>query len=403
MSRTADYTIQGFIYQFIVTLQNLLQLTDANKEITVEGIIEDIDIISPTGIEAIQCKYHEGKDKFTLSAIYKPVLQMMCHYQKNATIATKIKYRLFAHFPNETVGSKVTLTATDITNILLSENKDLSKLKTELTSFTDITGFIAKFEMEYGASLENLQKSVIVSLSKEGFSTEDAEDIFYPNAIHRIAELSIKHNEVDRKIKKTEFISTLKEKKKTAISRWTKELHSFEKLLKKRREQLRENLNKNSRERAIILDSDYIIDFDTKVVQLIEDFVNKYNSKIKLHNCPLFSLVSSEILLNDVWKRLNTKNITVERGLVAGELDVKYFFRKPLKEIKEGKLEFKVRLCSHDTDFEKVLSKANFDDVFIISDKDFDFLKTLTDTNIEKIGSTEINEIKYLLSLNNNL
>lgn len=109
------------------------------------------------------------------------------------------------------------------------------------------------------------------------------------------------------KLRKAEFISTLKEKKKTAISRWTKELQSFEKLLKKRKEQLRENLNKNSRERAIILDSKYITDFDTKVVQLIEDFVNKYNSKIRLHHCPLFSLISDESDLNDVWKRLKHK------------------------------------------------------------------------------------------------
>jgi hypothetical protein len=401
MSRTADYTIQGFIYQFIVTLQQLLQVADSNSEIIVEGVIEDIDVIAPTGIEAIQCKYHEGKDKFTLSAIYKPVLQMMCHYKKNST--SKIKYRLYAHFPNETVGSKVTLTAADITKILATKDKDLKKYQTELTGFTDTAGFIGKFEMEYGASLEDSQKAVIVALSKEGFSTEDAEDIFYPNAIHRIAELSTKHNEVDRTIKKSGFISTLKEKKKTAISRWTKELQSFEKLLKKRKEQLRENLNKNSRVRAIILDSNYITDFDTKVVQLVEDFVNKYNSKIKLHHCPLFSLVSDESVLNDVWKRLNTKNITVERGLIAGELDVNHFLRKPLKEIKEGKLEFKVRLCSHDSDFEKVLSKANFDDLFIISDKEFDFLKTLSDTNIERIETTEVNEIKYLLSLNNKL
>jgi hypothetical protein len=401
MSRTADYTIQGFIYQFIVTLQQLLQVTDSNSEIIVEGVIEDIDVIAPTGIEAIQCKYHEGKDKFTLSAIYKPVLQMMCHYKKNS--ASKIKYRLYAHFPNETVGSKITLTTADITKILASKGKSLKKYRTELAGFTDISGFIAKFEMEYGASLEDSQKAVIVALSKEGFSTEDAEDIFYPNAIHRIAELSIKHKEAERKIKKSGFISALKEKKKTAISRWTKELQSFEKLLTKRKEQLRENLNKNSRERAIILDSNYIADFDSKVVQLIEDFVNKYNSKVRLHHSPLFSLVSDESVLNDIWKRLNTKNITVERGLIAGELDVKHFLRKPLKEIKEGKLEFKVRLCSHDTDFEKVLSIANFDDLYIISDKEFDFLKKLNDTNIERIETTEVNEIKYLLSLNNKL
>lgn len=401
MSRTADYTIQGFIYQFIITLQTILESSNPKAEIVVEGVIEDIDVLTPIGIEAIQCKYHEGKDKFTLSAIYKPVLQMLCHFQKNPT--SKIKYRLYAHFPNETVGDKVILTKTDIKAILGTEDKNFKKYITELTSFKDIDEFISRFEMEYGASLEDSQKAVIVALSKEGFSTEDAEEIFFPNAIHRIAELSIKHNEAERKITKNDFVATLKEKKKTAISRWTKELQSFEKLLKKRREQLRENLNKNLRERVIILDSEYIKDFSSKSVQLIEEFVNKYNSKIKLHQSPLISIITDDVNLNDIWKRLNSKGISVERGLIAGEFDVAHFLRKPLKEIKESKTEFKVRLCSHIADFEKVLSKAKFDDLFIISDKDFDFEKSLKDTTIERIETKEVAEIKYLLSLTNSI
>ncbi|MBS1635696.1 MAG: hypothetical protein JST26_07210 [Bacteroidetes bacterium] len=401
MSRTADYTIQGFIYQFIITLQTILESSDPKTEIVAEGVIEDIDVLTPIGIEAIQCKYHEGKDKFTLSAIYKPVLQMMCHFQKNPT--SKIKYRLYAHFPNETVGDKVTLTKTDIKTILGTEDKNLKKYIAELTSFKDTDGFIERFEMEYGASLEDSQKAVVVALSKEGFSTEDAEEIFFPNAIHRIAELSIKHNEAERKITKSDFVANLKEKKKTAISRWTKELQSFEKLLKKRREQLRENLNKNLRERVIVLDSEFIKDFSSKSVQLIEEFVNKYNSKIKLHQSPLISIISDDVTINDIWKRLNSKSISVERGLIAGEFDAAHFLRKPLKEIKESKTEFKVRLCSHNADFEKVLLKAKFDDLFIISDKDFDFEKSLKDTTIERIETTEVAEIKYLLSLTNSI
>ncbi|MFN8239004.1 MAG: hypothetical protein U0T77_12620 [Chitinophagales bacterium] len=401
MSRTADYTIQGFIYQFIITLQTILESSDPREEIVVEGVVEDIDVLTPAGVEAIQCKYHEGKDKFTLSAIYKPVLQMMCHYQKNPK--SKIKYRLYAHFPNETVGNKVNLTKTDIKAILGTEDKNFKKQIAELSSFTDTDGFISRFEMEYGASLEDSQKAVVVSLSKEGFSTEDAEEIFFPNAIHRIAELSIKHNEADRKIKKNDFVATLKEKKKTAISRWTKELQSFEKLLKKRREQLRENLNKNNRERAIILDSEYIKDFSSKSVQFIEDFINKYNSKIKLHQTPLISIISDEITLNEIWKRLNSKNISVERGIIAGEFNVAHFLRKPLKEIKESKTEFKVRLCSHNLDFDKVLSRTKFDDLIIISDKDFDFEKSLKDTAIERIETIEVSELKYLLSITNSI
>lgn len=401
MSRTADYTIQGFIYQFIITLQKLLEVGDASCEVIVEGEIEDIDIYTTKGIEAIQCKYHESKEKYTLSSIYKPVLQMMCHYQKNAD--KKIKYRLYAHFPNETTGSKLVLTATDISKILSTEAQTLKTYKQELASFTDTAGFIKNFEMEYGASLAEAQKTVIVSLVNEGFSVADVEDIFYPNAIHHIAELSTKHIEAERKIKKAEFVAILKTKKKTAINRWTKELQSFEKLLKKRREQIRDRLNNNSSDRAIVLDEKYITDFKNNVVQFIEDFVNKYNSKIRLNQCPLFSIICTKETLNDIWKRLNAKKVTVERGLVAEQFDVIHFLRKPLKMIQDKKLEFKVRICLHDTDFETVLSNTSFDDIFIISNNTFDDLNISNDTNIEKIETTEINEIKYLLSINNTL
>jgi len=399
MSRTADYTIQGFIYQFIVTLQKIL-LTDSNSEITIEGPIEDIDISTPTGIEAIQCKYHETKDKFTLSSIYKPVLQMMSYYYKNPS--KNIKYKLYAHFPNETVGSKRVLTSSDINQILSSKDKGFESLIFELAGFKDISGFISKFELEFGASLVDLEKAVIVALSGEGFSTEDSEEIFYPNSIHRIAQISTNHNSDSRKVKKFEFISELKEKKRTAITRWTRELNSYEKLLKKRRDQMRENLNKNSRIRAIILDADFITDFDTKAVQLIEDFINKYNTKIKLHQCPIVCLKCDEEKLNSIWKRLNSKKISVERGYIAGQFDIKHFLREPMKMVKDSKSEFRLRLCLY-SEFELVIKETNIDDIFIISENNIDFLKTIEDCNIETIESKEINEIKYLLSLSTNL
>ncbi len=59
-SRTADYTIQGFLYQFNKTLLSIIEASD-DAEIVVEGLIEDIDIHGPLQTTAIQCKYHEGQ------------------------------------------------------------------------------------------------------------------------------------------------------------------------------------------------------------------------------------------------------------------------------------------------------------------------------------------------------
>jgi hypothetical protein len=68
-SRVANYPIQGFIYQFNKTLLAILDSTDDAK-VTVEGLIEDIDIIEPLKTTAIQCKYHESQTDFSLSIIW---------------------------------------------------------------------------------------------------------------------------------------------------------------------------------------------------------------------------------------------------------------------------------------------------------------------------------------------
>ena len=96
MSRTADYTIQGFLYQFNKTALEVLKAQD-DDTIIVEGIVEDIEIASLGSLTAIQCKYHEASTSFTASAIYKPLLQMLKHFSDNQT--ANIRYVLFAHFP----------------------------------------------------------------------------------------------------------------------------------------------------------------------------------------------------------------------------------------------------------------------------------------------------------------
>lgn len=400
MARTADYSIQGFIYQFIITLNKLLKCSD-DTEIVVEGIIEDIDIVMPSGIEAVQCKYHEAKNKFTLSSIYKPILQMMINFDKNPS--AKIKYRLHAHFPNETVGTIKKLSSKDIEEVLNSSSKELTKLIDQLSAFHQIEEFLNVFEIEFGASYGDSQRSVIVELSQEGFSTEDVEEIFYPNAIHAIAEISINHDENARKITKESFLNGLRKKKTTAINRWTKELESFQKLLKRRRDQLHVNLNLNSRNRCLILDGTYINDFELIASKLIEDFINKYNSKPRLNVCPTFCLKTTEDSLNKIWKILNKRSVNIERGFIAGEFDVKRFLREPIKLSRDNRQEFNLRMCNFELDFLAIVNNATFDDIFLVSDQDLLAFIGIELSIVEKLATPQVNEISYLLSLNKSL
>lgn len=118
MSRVADSTIKGFLYQFNITLKNIME-SSYDKEIHVEGIIEDIDIISGNKITAIQCKYHESQENFKLSSIYKPVLQMMKNYSLNPD--AEIDYILYAFFPSMPQGN-YELKENDIKEILNTNN-----------------------------------------------------------------------------------------------------------------------------------------------------------------------------------------------------------------------------------------------------------------------------------------
>jgi len=399
MSREADYTIQGFIYQFNITLLRLLN-DSSNSTITVEGIVEDIDIVNPALVQAIQCKYHETKTKFNLSSIYKPVLQMMCNYNKNTS--KKIKYILHAHFPGEKVGSKRKLTIIEINEILNTDAKNLQKLVSEVKGKIDINKFIRNFEIEFGSSLTDTEKAVTYALSQEGFTTEDVEEMFYPNAINKIASISIIHDVNKRKIQKSTFIQELKKIKIAAVSRWTKELNSYEKILKKRREQLKDKLNQNHRVRYLLINSNYLNKFEEKIVSFIQDFIEKYNSKIRLHHTPLICLDCEQVLFDSIQNRLHESNVSIMNGYIVNTFYIDLFLKEPVKAVKENKTEFLVRICRFNDLFQEILARKKFDDLFIVTKKDYN-LTGIKDLCVQKLEVSEFNELEYLLAIKPNI
>ncbi|MFY2825105.1 hypothetical protein [Ruegeria sp. MALMAid1280] len=63
MPRTTHHTIQGFLYQFLKTLKEILA-ADNDQTITVEGIVKDIEVVSPSTTMATLARiYFWGCDK----------------------------------------------------------------------------------------------------------------------------------------------------------------------------------------------------------------------------------------------------------------------------------------------------------------------------------------------------
>jgi hypothetical protein len=397
MSRSADYTIQGFLYQFNKTALEILNASP-DSLITVEGIVEDIEITTPSITNAIQCKYHEASDAFTPSTIYKPVLQMMNHYHANQ--AAHIRYTLFAHFPTVKGKSLPSVGKSELQGALDSQNKDLQSLIAPLKGKVSIDAFLKQFTMEFGESFDDLAKLVGNALKTNGIPQAEIDTLGYPNAIHIIAGISIKHDPSERNITNRQFVDRLKAIRTTAISRWTLALKTHKKILESRRKQLKSSLDKNVRLRYFLIDAKSLADYGDGIVLFIKDYLEKYHFKPAHTETPVVCLCTAEGDLAIVVQRLYTKNIVTADGYVGGNFEERSFFRTPITQRSATgpvKREFSVRMLRWE-DHGPVLNNVKCDDLFIIGEPSCDVLNTV-DVNVEYLAATTLQEIKFLLGI----
>lgn len=390
MGRSADYTIQGFLYQFNLTLAELLKAAD-EAEITIEGIVEDIEVATFTGTKAIQCKYHETQEKYTPSIIYDPLLQMMKHFKSNPN--AKISYHLFAHFPNI---SSIIISSVDLNSALTSKNKDLQNLIAEATG-VDVNKFLKVFAIKVTPKYNDLIEENVKLLVDLGFDKSEVETLFYPNAIQIIGDLSIKHDENLRKITKSFFLETLRRIRSTAVSQWTLALKTRHKVLEARRKQLKENLNANVRLRFILIFPALLEQFNSQIVLFIKSFVDKYHFKQIHTHTPIFILDVSQDIFNEIAERLIGKDVIPNIGRPVNTFSGKSFFREPI--VTKDKKEFVLRFIRWG-EYKNLYVETKADDFFVIGDGDISSLD-LQDINLEILGAEKIDEIKYMMGMTN--
>jgi hypothetical protein len=399
MSRAADYTIKGFLYQFNKTILEILNSQD-DSSINVEGIIEDVEIVTPVLTTAIQCKYHEASEKFTLSIIFKPLLQMMHHFHENPGL--DIRYVLFAHFPSVTEDTKPTVGESELQDALNSKNPKFQKYIVALKGNIKINEFIPRFFMHFGPKFDDLVANVNAALKANGIPEDDIDTLAYPNSINMIAGMSVKHDPTERKITKQKFLGDLKSIRKTAISRWTMALRTRKQLLDARRKQLKTHLDTNSRLRYFVVDSKSIEDYSTEIVLFVKDYLDKYHSKPAHISTPVLSLCTSEDDFQDIQYRLSQKGIICADGYIANHFDESRFFRDPLSCKGSGggiEREFLLRLLRWE-DHGIILNNRKCDDLFIIGQSDYAALDTV-DVNVEYLAATSLKEIKYVMGISN--
>ncbi len=399
MSRTADYTIQGFLYQFNKTLLEILN-SQCDAIITVEGIVEDVEIVTPSVMTAIQCKYHEAIEAFTSSQLFKPLLQMMQHFHVNS--GANIRYVIFAHYPSVTRIVEPSIQKDDLQAALDSKNKEFTSLAADLRGKVDLDKFLTKFTLEFGPKYDDLAIEVCKALQASGIPKDDIDTLAYPNAVQIIAGISVNHDPKKRSITKQDFLKQLKEIRKTAISRWTMALHSRKQLLDARRKQLKTHLDKNSRLRYLVVDSKSLADYAEELVLFVRDYIDKYHFKPAHISTPVLCLCTTEADFLDIQYRLYAKGIISIDGYIGERFVESWFFRDPLFSKGAGgaiKREFSLRLLRWE-DHGTTLNNRKCDDLFIIGEPECDTLNML-DVNVERLASTSFKEIKYIMGVSN--
>lgn len=391
MSRTAEHSIRGYLYQFLRYLSEILAAAPGTK-ITIEGVVEDVDVVTPRLTTAIQCKLHEQADKFTLGKIYKPVLQMLEHFGNSAPGDPEIQYRLFCHFPDK--AGTMRLTLDDMTTIERTTSDPLKAIIARIPAATDRATFLTRFTIEFGPCLDDLEQQVLAALVAKGFAADDIAAMVYPNAVQRIVNLATRPLPEDRTVDATGFVQALSELRHVTFTRWTLALKTRGEALQKLRDNLSAGLALNSRSRFFVVGPAGEPTFDTEIVGFIKKFVEKYSSKY-LHNDPPLFLLANEQDVKAIATQLYDAGIKATTGEVGGVFRAEELLRPCLRAKNPVMHEFRVRLATRGQLAEFPRPRP---DELILINVDYDPCERPGMT-VHRIRTDQVAEIEYAFQL----
>ena len=215
--RTAIDTIKGYFYQFDQSVWQLLNLTNDNDTITVEGI-EDIDISTATEETAIQCKYY-AKSEYNHSVISEPIRLMLNHFAEyKKGNAPKINYHLKGHYKSGHHKLTLPIDLNFLKTHFLTYSRTIKNVKKTFEHHNDLglndkelVEFLNVLVIDINAVDFDIQyKNLIDNLRKQFSCTEfTAEHFYYNNALRLIKEISIKKQYKLRTISKVDFLNSI--------------------------------------------------------------------------------------------------------------------------------------------------------------------------------------------------
>lgn len=317
--RQADSTIKGYLYQFNKSIYEILQAEDDEK-IILEGVIEDIDIQSPSSLTTIQCKYHEDK-KYQISSVATPILEMLCHYCDSIALGKSVSYVLYAYYAENTdsvsietfaeflcttkdkdVQSKYfhriyTIPDEKMLAIAIKpqkkkeekqelidyyrEHRDDLKLKVSIESFWNEFTYIPAEQFD-------VLQNKIIALFEKVVDTDTAKNLYYPNSFSLVANLSAKSNIEDRIMTKAKMLTYLSEQQSVLLNRWTLTAMDQVKILRDKKNYLAGYFAGNPGVRAFIFSDKFLAANQENIFPFIIEYLGKYFKKPQLQKQPIF-------------------------------------------------------------------------------------------------------------------
>jgi len=426
--RQANSTIKGYSYQFNKSILEILKAGETD-EILLEGVIEDIDIQSPTGITTIQCKYHEDK-KFQISNVAAPLLEMLCHYCECTYLGRSVSYILYAYY-EDNVDSvdmedfvKFLKSTTDkdilakyfhriytisdpailaIANQVKKSNSEKEQLfnhyksnRESLSLRVNIQDFWNNFTYVKAEQFDELQAKIIQAL--EGITDHDtATSLFYPNAFSHVAFLSSRVDSSDRIITKGKFVDFLQNQKSVLLTRWTIGALDREQILKSKKVYLSAAFASNPDVRAFIFSDAFLDNAGNKIIVFIHEYIAKYFKKRKLQKPPIFIFGSKNSnLMQNALLELYKYQQSVNTGSIGTA-----FLEDSFISNTNCAADFSCKMTLLDNISVNTLEKCNVNQLYIIGDID----TRLDSPNyyVEELDVADVGSLRYLVGLTKTL
>ncbi len=325
VSRSANYAIKGYLYQFYKTIEQILS-SAGNTEITVEGI-EDIDLNELDTQHLIQCKYHEAT-RFTPSAVYKPIGLMLKHLIGSTQAVSS--YTLYAYFGENSPADDSWITDEFLRKALNNRDENAT------VSDEQIASFRAKFRFIAGASFDELSNQTHTALQTAlNCRADEVEHYYHNNAVAHITEISARIDINQRRTTKAAFLSYIN-KKCFLFDLWHYELKGKQAYIKTIKARLKSNNALADIKRRFLFISRELVNAPTAEISLntlLHNLVTQYGIVDKLYNSELWTVIidAEPSHLQEVKTYLVKNSIYFNDGYEAVFFCGRYFNDMPLK------------------------------------------------------------------------